>query len=371
MSTPFSGFRTARIYPTFSAFVISASMALVGCATSGGEKEAEKSAEPMAAKADPYENFNRKVFYFNDKVDNYVAEPISDAYKWITPQFVQTGIFNFFNNLKNINVVLNDMMQAKFSQSAQDSGRFLMNTTVGLGGLLDVAKHVGWEQNEEDFEQTLAVWGVPQGSYLVLPFLGPTTARGIPGSVFDTAANPATYVGLPVQLVSMLNSRASAEGALKFIDEAALDPYVFTRESFLQWRNSLASDGKAESSSDLSEFEDELTEDDANGGESVSNDAAPKMAEAGEKAENPAAFSATDNTITSKTDSKNDSIQTAPVEQSASASAPHFSKVSDSFGGVSQSFEEASKSFAEASEKLDRLKAEKVAKKKRKYSQKN
>ena len=89
---------------------------------------------------------------------------------------------------------------------------------------------------------------MPQGSYLVLPFLGPSTARGIPGAVFDTAANPATYVGMPVQLVSMLNARASAEGALKFIDEAALDPYVFTRESFLQWRNNLATDGKAEAS---------------------------------------------------------------------------------------------------------------------------
>lgn len=374
MSTPFSGLRSARKYPVFSAFVISASMALAGCATSGGEKEAEKAAdtETTAAKADPYENFNRKVFYFNDKVDNYVAEPISDAYKWITPQFVQTGIFNFFNNLKNINVVLNDMLQAKFSQSAQDSGRFLMNTTVGLGGLFDVAKHVGWEQNEEDFEQTLAVWGVPQGSYLVLPFLGPTTARGIPGSVFDTAANPATYVGLPVQLVSMLNSRASAEGALKFIDEAALDPYVFTRESFLQWRTSLATDGNAESSSDLSEFEDELTEGDEKGNDPAPKDAEPKKAELGAESAKPAASSATENAISSKTEPANSPVRTAQGEPSTSvADAPRFSKVSDSSGGVSQSFDEASKSFAEANEKLEKLKAQKKTNKSSKYSQKN
>ncbi|MGZ8194525.1 MAG: MlaA family lipoprotein [Methylosarcina sp.] len=354
MSTPFGGIRSARIYPTFSAFVISASMTLTGCATSGGEKEAETAPEAAVAKADPYENINRKIFYFNDKVDNYVAEPISDAYKWVTPQFVQTGIFNFFNNLKNINIVLNDMLQAKFSQSAQDSGRFLMNTTVGLGGLFDVAKHVGWEQNEEDFEQTLAVWGVPQGSYLVLPFLGPTTARGIPGSVFDTAANPATYVGLPVQLVSMLNSRASAEGALKFIDEAALDPYVFTRESFLQWRNSLASDGNSEATSDLSEFEDELSEDVA------ASDPAPKKAEGSIDAEKPAASSDMINA--------SEPSQAVPSEQSATAGNPKFSQVSDSFGGVTQSFDEATKSFAEASEKLDRLKARKT--KNNKYSQK-
>jgi phospholipid-binding lipoprotein MlaA len=173
---------------------------------------------------------------------------------------MQTGVFNFFTNLKNINVVINDVLQAKFAQSAYDTGRFALNTTLGLGGFVDVAKSVGLEQNDEDFEQTLAVWGVPQGSYLVIPFLGPSTFRGIPGAAFDTAANPTSYVGWPVQLIYMLNSRANAEGALKFIDEAALDPYVFTRESFLQWRNNLATDGKSESSLEL---DDELGEDGA------------------------------------------------------------------------------------------------------------
>jgi Surface lipoprotein len=237
---------------TFSGILIGVVITLGGCATTGNTTQ-----QTVASKVDPYENFNRKMFGFNDTVDNYVAEPISNAYKWITPQFMQTGVFNFFNNLKNVNVVINDVLQAKFSQSAEDTGRFAINSTVGLGGLFDVAKHVGLEQNEEDFEQTLAVWGVPQGSYLVLPILGPSTARGIPGAIFDTAANPASYIGLPVQLVSMLNARASAEGSLKFIDEAALDPYVFTRESFLQWRNNLATDGKAEASLDVDDFEGE------------------------------------------------------------------------------------------------------------------
>ncbi|MEC4748287.1 VacJ family lipoprotein [Methylomicrobium sp. Wu6] len=246
-------------FHTFTApFVLGAVLALSGCASTG---EKATTASAPSNTVDPYENINRKVFAFNDKVDNYVAEPIADAYKWVTPQFMQTGVSNFFTNLKNINVVLNDLLQAKFQQSAQDTGRFLINTTAGVGGLFDVAKHAGLEQNDEDFEQTLAVWGVPQGSYLVIPFLGPSTARGIPGSVFDTAANPATYVGLPVQLVSMLNSRANAEGALKFIDEAALDPYVFTRESFLQWRQNLATDGKSEATNDLADFEDDLLDD--------------------------------------------------------------------------------------------------------------
>jgi phospholipid-binding lipoprotein MlaA len=246
MNKPYSGNRNAKIQQIISGILIGAAISLGGCATTGVTEQ-----QNIANKADPYENLNRKVFVFNDAVDDYVAAPISDAYKWITPQFMQTGVFNFFSNIKNINVVINDVLQAKYAQSAHDTGRFALNTTLGLGGFVDVAKSVGLEQNDEDFEQTLAVWGVPQGSYLVIPFLGPSTMRGIPGAAFDTAANPVSYVGLPVQLISLLNTRANAEGALKFIDEAALDPYVFTRESFLQWRNNLATDGKSESSLDL------------------------------------------------------------------------------------------------------------------------
>jgi phospholipid-binding lipoprotein MlaA len=254
MNKPYSGNRNTKNQKIILSMLIGITISLSGCATTGVVTEQQNSSN----KDDPYENFNRKMFGFNDTVDDYVAKPVSDAYKWVTPQFMQTGVFNFFSNLKNINVVINDVLQGKFAQSAHDSGRFALNTTLGLGGFLDVGKDVGLEQNEEDFEQTLAVWGVPRGSYLVLPLLGPTTVRGIPGAAFDSAANPANYVGLPVQLISLLNTRANAEGSLKFIDEAALDPYVFTRESFLQWRNNLATDGKAEATSDVDDYEDEL-----------------------------------------------------------------------------------------------------------------
>jgi len=252
MNKPYSGNHNAKIQKIFLIVLIDIAISLSGCATNGVNGQ-----QTSSAKDDPYENFNRKIFGFNDTVDNYVAKPVSDAYKWVTPQFMQTGVYNFFSNLKNINVVINDVLQAKFAQSAHDTGRLAVNTTMGLAGFVDVASHVGLEQNEEDFEQTLAVWGVPQGSYLVIPFLGPSTMRGLPGSAFDAAANPANYVGIPVQLVSLLNTRANAEGSLKFIDEASLDPYVFTREAFLQWRNNLATDGKMESSLDL---DDELGE---------------------------------------------------------------------------------------------------------------
>lgn len=324
MNRPNNGNRSAKMKYVFSGMLIGTVLTLGGCATTGGVEP-----QTVASKADPYENFNRKMFNFNDKVDNYVAEPISNAYKWITPQFMQTGVFNFFNNLKNVNVVINDVLQAKFSQSAEDTGRFAINSTVGVGGLFDVAKHAGLEQNEEDFDQTLAVWGVPPGSYLVLPILGPSTARGIPGAAFDTAANPTTYIGMPVQLLSLLNARASAEGALKFIDEAALDPYVFTRESFLQWRNNLATDGKSEASLDVDGLEDDELDSDKG--------ATPEQGSSGNAStSNKPGFAL-------RLDP-----QTKQIEQ-----VPH------SFSSVAQSFDATAKSFEEAGGKVDKLKKSK------------
>lgn len=215
---------------------------------------------------DPYENFNRSMYDFNESIDHYVASPITNSYKSVAPDFLQTGVFNFFSNLKNINVVINDVLQAKFSQSASDMGRLTMNTTAGLGGFFDVAKHLGLEQNDEDFDQTLAVWGVPKGAYLVMPLIGPMTMRGGPASALDAAVNPATYAGIPasyisapVQFMGALNARANAEGALKFINEAAMDKYVFTRESFLQWRKNLEMDGNVGADEDLMAENDEAS----------------------------------------------------------------------------------------------------------------
>ncbi|MCD2451322.1 VacJ family lipoprotein [Methylicorpusculum oleiharenae] len=247
-----------RVVNQFAALIfVGVGLLIHGCASTPTENQADSSAQ-----IDPYEDFNRTIYDFNSQVDKYVAAPVSDGYKYITPGIVQTGITNFFDNLKGINTVINDLLQAKFEQGAQDTGRFLLNSTLGVGGLLDVAKDAGLEQNEEDFEQTLAVWGVPEGAYLVLPLMGPSTTRGIPGAVFDAAANPATYVGYPVQLLSVINSRANADGAIKFVDEASLDSYVFTRESFLQWRKFMATDGASGVADDdlLGEDDDFLDE---------------------------------------------------------------------------------------------------------------
>lgn len=284
---------------------------LSGCATTTG----------VESKVDPYEGVNRDIFAFNDTVDDYFAKPISDAYKWVTPQFVQTGIFNFFNNLKNVNVVINDVLQAKFEQSAEDTGRLLINSTLGLGGLIDVAEDVGLKQNDEDFDQTLAVWGVPQGPYMVLPLLGPTTVRGIPSAILDTAANPASYVGMPIQLVSLLNARANAQSSLDMVKEGALDSYVFIREGFLQTREHLASDGKSQAATDVdTEFGDDI------------------VASASDKA--PA------------TDSKpNYALHLSSAEQTAGA-----------FNSVAQSFDATAKSFEDANRKLDQLAKQKTSK---------
>lgn len=287
-------------------------------------------AEAEESEIDPYEGFNRKVYVFNDTLDTYVAAPISDAYLWVTPEFVQTGVANFFNNLKDINVVLNDMMQGKVAQGTQDTGRFAVNSTIGLLGLFDVATELGLEKHDEDFAQTLAVWGVPQGPYLVLPLLGPATARGVPGGIFDAAANPATYVGAPIQLLQMLNARANADGELNFIEEAALDPYVFTRESFLQYRKNLITDGESQISDDLL-YEDEDFDDEF----------------VNEVDDNASA------TVTPQVEV----IKVVTAEEVKPGSGD-FVKASGSFDGAVKSFDDASSSFKIANDKLNQLEAQ-------------
>ncbi len=326
----------------FAVLLMATSLLLTGCA---GNKTIDSDAVEVS-NTDPYEGFNRKIFGFNDTVDEYVAEPVSDAYLWVTPQFVQTGIANFFNNLGDINVVLNDVMQGKLKQSAEDSGRFLLNSTAGLAGLFDVATEVGLEKNNEDFAQTLAVWGVPQGPYLILPILGPSTGRGVPGTIFDTAANPASYVGLPVQLIQMLNARANAEGALNFIDEAALDPYVFTRESFLQHRNYLVTDGNSEITDDVLSLEDDFYDDDEEEAEETVSTLAPEEINQ-EQSESMS--------LMVKTNMQGQEEKSPGYKLRLSSDIQNFGQASDSFEGAVESFNSASQSFEQATKKIEKL----------------
>ncbi|MCQ8183670.1 VacJ family lipoprotein [Methylomonas sp. SURF-1] len=319
------------------AMLFSGALSVGGCAsTEPKDLGTTNIAAPKTSPVDPYEGFNRSMYSFNMGLDKYLLKPVADGYKFITPDFMETGVTNFFTNLKGINVVLNDFLQGKVSQGASDTGRFLTNSTIGLLGLFDVASDLGMQSNVEDFGQTLAVWGVDQGAYLVLPILGPTTVRDGSASILDRAANPSTYVP-GTGIVEGINDRANAEGALNFIDEAALDPYVFTRESFLQYRQNLVNDGKHSAETyDIdvdSAIEDETSP--------------AKPAKAMDKSNRPAGTSSVGPQSSLK--SATDSVATK----------------ADAFDNMSQSFEKAESQFEQAAAKMDELSSKKKLRRKR------
>lgn len=207
-----------------------------GCATTGTDPR------------DPWEGFNRSIQSFNDDADDYVIEPIAEGYQWITPSFVDRGVTNFFNNIGDIRVTLNDFLQFKFGQGGEDLTRFLINTTLGAGGLVDVGTMLEFERHDEDFDQTLGAWGMPQGPYLVLPLFGPSSPRGTLGLAGDAAVNPVTYIGFPLVTLGLTgvkytDLRADLISASKIADAAALDRYEFFRNAYLQRREFLVHDG--------------------------------------------------------------------------------------------------------------------------------
>ncbi|BCX81670.1 phospholipid-binding lipoprotein MlaA [Methylomarinovum caldicuralii] len=213
---------------------------------------------------DPLEPVNRKVQAFNDTLDDYLMKPLARGYQWVTPDFVDQGVTNFFGNVKDIAVTANDLLQFKFKQSGQDAARFLVNTTVGVAGLIDVASEIGLEKHDEDFGQTLGVWGLPPGPYLVLPFLGPTTPRDGVGSVADGFMNPIAYTIFPVKVglfgLRTVDYRADNLSSTEILDQAALDRYAFIRNAYLQRREYLIHDGEVPLDEEFEELEEELDE---------------------------------------------------------------------------------------------------------------
>ncbi len=225
---------------------------IAGCATHGDPR-------------DPIEPFNRSMQKFNDTLDDYVMKPVAEGYQWITPDFVDRGVTNFFNNLGDIAVTVNDLLQFKFKHSGQDAARLVVNTTVGVGGVIDVASRLGLERHEEDFGQTLAVWGLPNGPYLVLPFLGPMTPRDAVGNVADGFLNPISYTVLPARVglygLRTIDFRADNLKATEVLDEAALDRYSFIRNAYFQRREYLVYDGEPPlREEEFEEFEKEFEE---------------------------------------------------------------------------------------------------------------
>lgn len=210
---------------------------VAGCATNG-------------VKRDPLEPVNRAVYSFNDIADKAVIKPIATVYQDVLPSPVRTGVTNFFSNLDDVIVIFNDVLQFKFSQAASDTTRLFTNTTFGILGVFDVASEWELDKHDEDFGQTLGYWGIGSGPYLVLPLLGPSTLRDSAGLfLVDNHVDPVLDIE-PVSdrntaiVVKTINSRANLLGVTKILDEAALDPYGFMRDGFLQRRRNLVYDGK-------------------------------------------------------------------------------------------------------------------------------
>ena len=216
--------------------------ALAGCTT------IEAARGGPGQRLDPWENWNRKVFNFNEGVDRAVLKPVATAYTNIVPQPLRRGVGNFFGNFADAWSAINNMLQGKFELGFEDATRVGANTLFGLFGVLDVASEMGLEHHYEDFGQTLGRYGVGAGAYVVLPILGPSSVRDAAAIPVDRLASPpAFFNGTGTQLgltaLQIVNTRAGLLGATRVIDDIALDKYTFVRDAYLQRRRSLVFDG--------------------------------------------------------------------------------------------------------------------------------
>ncbi|MBK4733799.1 MlaA family lipoprotein [Noviherbaspirillum pedocola] len=217
---------------------IALATALAGCATG-----------PNRNPADPLEPFNRTVFSFNDKVDQYALKPVATVYKNTVPSFAQTGVYNFFGNLADVWTAMNNLLQGKGADGVSDIMRVAVNSTLGLFGVLDIASEAGLQKHKQDFGATLGVWGVGAGPYVVLPFLGSSTVRDTAALPADYAADPWRYVD-PVwtrntgSALRIIDLRAGVLNASNLVEEAALDRYEFIRDAYLQRRANKINSGR-------------------------------------------------------------------------------------------------------------------------------
>lgn len=224
---------------------------LAGCATSG------------ANPADPLERVNRAMFAFNDVADKAVFTPVAKGYRAVLPGFLRTGISNFFSNLEDVWISVNDVLQGKFQEGSEDATRVIFNSTFGIAGIFDFASDVGLPKHNEDFGQTLGSWGIESGPYVVIPFIGPSTFRDGFGLVFDYKADLVYWAtdSVPVRnslyATRAISNRAKLLDATSVIEQAALDRYAFVRDAWLQRRRNLVYDGNPPRERD--EFEDEPT----------------------------------------------------------------------------------------------------------------
>lgn len=197
---------------------------------------------------DPLEPMNRAIYSFNDGVDQAIFKPLAEGYRAVLPTFARTGISNFFANINDVLIALNNLLQGKIVSAVSDLGRVVVNTTIGVLGFMDFATDFGLEKHNEDFGQTLGWWGVGDGTYLMLPVMGPSNVRDAVGRFVDYRLDPITYVESMrarnvLWGVRLISQRADLLDTSKIIDAAALDPYEFLRDAYLQRRRNLVHDG--------------------------------------------------------------------------------------------------------------------------------
>ncbi|MCY1341683.1 putative phospholipid-binding lipoprotein MlaA [compost metagenome] len=207
---------------------------------------------PLAAGAateeDPWESFNRPIFRFNDTLDTYALKPLAQGYQKVTPQFLEDGVHNVFNNIGDVRNLANNLLQGKLHDAGVDTSRLIFNTTFGLLGFFDVGTQMGLTRSDEDFGQTLGAWGVGSGPYLMLPFFGPSTLRDAPAKVPDSFLAPYPYIDhVPTRNVTrgveVVDTRAALLSAEKMVSG---DKYVFIRNVYLQNREFKVQDGEVE-----------------------------------------------------------------------------------------------------------------------------
>ncbi len=221
--------------------------------------------------SDPFESVNRKVFWFNNQLDNYILEPVSKAYTWALPKPVRSSVRNFFSNLEYPIHLVSNLSQGKLDQVGNDTGRFLINSTFGILGLFDVAEKVGFEYHEEDFGTALGHWGLDGGPYLMLPLLGPSNVRDFTGTVVDYFLHPLNWAQLDsslsddvdysligVSVIQVVDTRSSLQQAIEAAKEASVDYYSFVKNAHHQRRQGIIYDGFPPEE----EWEDEDWEDD-------------------------------------------------------------------------------------------------------------
>ena len=199
---------------------------------------------------DPYENFNRGIYSFNEGVDKALLKPVAKGYVAVVPTFARRGVTNFFNNLGLIVTTFNDALQLRGTKVPVDFARFTTNVVFGLGGVIDVASELKIENRNEDFGQTMGYWGLKSGPYLVLPFFGPSSVRDGTGLVVDFVVSPFVYVTEDEASIrwglfalDVIDTRANLLQAEAFLDQASIDRYSFLRDTYIQRREYLIHDG--------------------------------------------------------------------------------------------------------------------------------